>query len=233
VAHPKLKIASAQSAQTIHEHVVHNMRKTILLIFGVIFLQFIFSCETQYSASELNNNFSKEQISDLNKITEFFKENVCTNINSDFKTCYRETNHDSLIDSGYGMDLKINFDKQKELYKQISKSTFNEIWRFSEYTNLSGTKAKSIDLVSTGRYQKYLKDIGKTNKIIAKYAYKIEAVGTFMPQDIVYWEVLHDQKHFNLDDPNIQLILAIDYLTKNDILFRNPDLFERTEPKFK
>ena len=210
---------------------MHNMRKSILLILGIIFLQLIFSCETQYSTSELNNNFSEKQISDLNKITEFFKENVCPNMVSDFKTCYLNTNHDSLQVVAYGIESKINFDKQKELYKQISKSTFNEIWRFRESSYPNGIKAKTIDLVQTGKYQKFLTDLGKTNERIAEYAYKVEAVGIFLPLDIVYQDVLEDQKQFNLDDPNIQLVLAIHYLTRNDISSRNAHLMDRTETK--
>ena len=209
------------------------MKKTTFWIFGIIFLQLNFSCETQYSTSELSNNFSKEQISDLNKITDFFIENVCTNMNSDFKNCYRETNHDSLVAIGYGIDLKINYDKQKELYNQISKLTFDEIWRISESTFYPSEKnVKNLDLVTTGKYLKFLTDFGKTNKRIAKYVKKIKATGSFIPQQIVYWEVIKDQEHFDLDNPNIQLILAIDYLTKNDIVNRNADLTERTEPKF-
>ncbi len=209
------------------------MRKTIIFIFGIIILQLNFSCKSQYSVTELNKNFTTEQITDLNKITEFFKSEMCLHMDSDFKTCYERTPHEYLIASGNGFWTNIDFDEQKKLYDQISKSTFNEIWMFCESTYYpSKTKAKDICAVSTGKYQKYLSELGKKNPRIAKYAERIQASGDFGSFDIQYWEVLKDKKYFNLKDPNIQLILAIHYLSMNDQSTRNADLIERKKVKF-
>ncbi len=183
--------------------------------------------------TELKKNFTAEQIADLNKITEFFKSEMCLHMDSDFKTCYERTPHEYLIATGNGFWTNIDFDEQKKLYDQISKSTFNEIWMFCESTYYpSKTKAKDICAVSTGKYQKYLSELGKTNPRIAKYAERIQASGDFGSLDIQYWEVLKDKKHFNLKDPNIQLILAIHYLSMNDQSTRNADLIERKKVKF-
>lgn len=204
------------------------MRKKLLLIFGVIILQLSFSCKTQYSATELKNNFSAEQISDLNKITEFFKSEMCLNMDSDFRTCYERIPHEYLEATGNGFWTNINFEKQKELYKQISESTFNEIWMFCESTFYpSGKTAKSLCAVARGKYQNFLADLGKTNPRIAKYAERIQASGDFSSLDLRYWEILKDKKSFDLNDPNIQLILAIHYLSMNDQTTRNADLIER------
>ena len=48
------------------------------------------SCKTFYLKKKKKNNFSTEQISDLNKITTFFKNQICENQNSDFKTCFKK-----------------------------------------------------------------------------------------------------------------------------------------------
>ncbi|HLW31569.1 MAG TPA: hypothetical protein VKX40_04855 [Aequorivita sp.] len=207
------------------------MRKTIIFIFGIIILQLNFSCKSQYSATELNKNFTAEQIADLKKITDFFKTETCGNM--DFAKCYKQTNHDSLQAEGKGFWTKIDFEKQKELYEQISKSTFNEIWMFCESTFYpSETKAKSLCANATGKYQKFLADLGKTNPRIAKYAERIQASVDFNGLDIQYWEALKNKKYFDLNDPNIQLILAIHYLSLNDNATRNADLMERRKVKF-
>ncbi|WP_100610838.1 hypothetical protein [Confluentibacter lentus] len=192
------------------------MRKTILLIFAITFLQLNFSCKSQYSATELNNNFSNEQISDLNKITEFFKNQMCHNTNSDFKKCCKQIPHEYLQATGSGFWTNIDFEKQKELYENISKSTFDEIWMFCKSTELpSGKESKKLCAVTNGKYQKFLSDFGNENPRIAEYANKIASVGDFNGLDIHYQEILKN-KDFDLNDPNVQLILAIHYLSLND-----------------
>ncbi|AXP81576.1 hypothetical protein CJ739_2503 [Mariniflexile rhizosphaerae] len=193
------------------------MRKTVLLIFGITILQVNSSCKSQYSATELNNNFTAEQISDLKKITDFFKKEMCLYMDSDFKTCYKQIPHEYLEATGNPFWININFEKQKELYKQISKSTFDEIWMFCKSrTYPDGLESKSLCANATGKYQKFLSDLGGINPRVAKYAEGINASGDFSPMDFHYWNVLKIKKYFDLDDPNIQLILAIHYLSLND-----------------
>ena len=69
------------------------MTKALILIFGIIILKLNFSCKTKYYATELNDNFTTEQISDLNKISDFFKNQMCLNMDSDFKNCYERIPH--------------------------------------------------------------------------------------------------------------------------------------------
>ena len=192
-----------------------------------------FSCKSQYSTTELNKNFTSEQIADLSKITEFFKSEMCLNMDSDFKTCYERTPHEYLLATGNGFWTNIDFEEQKKLYDRISESTFNEIWMFCESTYYpSKTKAKDICAVVNGKYLKYLFDLGKKNPRIANYAKRIEASGDFSSLDLQYWEILKDKKSFNLKDPNIQLILSIHYLSLNDQSKRNAELIERKKIKF-
>jgi len=194
-------------------------------IIAVIVFQIFFSCEKEYSNSELKANFTEEQIADLNKIREFFIGQVC---DYDFKSCYEEINHDSLQAFGVGIWVKIDFEKQKELYKKISQTTFSEIWMFCETTYYpSKTKAQNLCAVATGKYQKYLSDIGKSNPRISKYAENIEASGTFNGLYLKYQEVLNSEYSFDLNDPNIQIILAIHHLTMNDQVTRNSELVIR------
>ena len=193
------------------------MRQAIIFIIGVAILQVNLSCKAQYSVSELKDNFSTEQISDLNKITNFFKNQICLNMDSDFKTCYERIPHEYLDATGNGFWTNIDFEKQKELYKQISKSTFENIWMFCKSTEYkTGKETKSLCANTIGKYYIYLSDLGKQNPKIAKYAEKVRASGDFNVLDIQYWNIQKDKKHFDLNNPNTQLFLAIHYLSLND-----------------
>lgn len=199
------------------------MKNKLLLIF---FLSLGWtSCKTQYSKIELRANFTSREIADLNKITSFFKEEVCGNM--DFDTCFRKINIDSLVAEGENVWNRISFEKQVEFYSEISTSVFDEIWMFCESTyHPSGIKAKEICSAVDGKYLQYLKDLGRNNPRIAEYAKRIRASGDFNVFDVYFKDLLQDNEYFNLNDSNIQLILAVHYLTMNDQEKRNASLKE-------
>lgn len=206
------------------------MKKTKLITLGLLILQLNFSCKTQYSLAELNDNFTSEQLADLKKITDFFKEQICSGLESDFKTCYEQIPHENYKVTGNGFWTNIDFNEQKKLYDRISKSTFNEIWTFCEttYHYPKETKTREICAAHNGKYQKFLSDLGKSNPRIAEYHNRIQASGDYSWMDIQYGDVLKEsRKYFDLNNPNIQLILAIHYLTINDQESRNIKIRER------
>jgi hypothetical protein len=211
-----------------------TMKKTILLILLGASLCALVSCKSQYSTTELQANFTQPQIEDLREITRFFKDQICLNVNGDdFKRCYEQTPHEYLMLTGSFFWKEINFEKQRKLYEQISKSTFDKIWTFCE-TRYSYVDKKAIDIcsVANGGYQNYLIQLGNKNPKIAAYAKRIRESGGFEGFDIRYQEVLIDKKTFDLNDPNIQLILAIQYLSLNDEATRNIELIKQNELKF-
>jgi hypothetical protein len=182
----------------------------------------------------LEKNFTKGEISDLKKITAFFIQSICSDGESDFENCFKKTNHDSLMMKGTSIYAKIDFEEQKKLYDKISKKTFDEIWMYCESTYYpSNTKSQDICAVTTGKYQNYLAALGKEYPRIGKYAARIRAAGTFSGLDIPYHEILKMSSDFDLNDPNIQLILSIHYLSINDDAKRNAHLMERNKPAFK
>ena len=193
------------------------MRKKLILILGITILQLNFSCKSQYSKAELKNNFSTEQISDLNKITDFFKNQICENNKSDFKSCFSKILPD-LLENGWQPILeKVDFEQQKELYNSISKSTFNEIWEFGKATYPdTGLELKSLGSKYNGKYQKYLTELGKSNAEIKKYADRLIAAGDFESMGLLQQRIYNNPKEFDLDNPNVQLLIAVHYLTQND-----------------
>ncbi|WP_188655211.1 hypothetical protein [Yeosuana aromativorans] len=165
----------------------------------------------------MTNNFSKEQIKDLEKITDFFKSQICENQNSDFKTCFTNILPD-LVEYGWQPILeKVDFEKQKELYSSISKSTFNEIWDFCKSRNLkTGEEFKSTCSKYDGKYQKFVTELGEKNPQIKEYAEKLIGAGDFSPAPWLQWNIVDNPKAFDLNDPNIQVLISIHYLSQND-----------------
>ncbi|MBQ0769705.1 MAG: hypothetical protein KBT58_10460 [Bizionia sp.] len=175
------------------------------------------SCATKFSTSELRNNFTKEQIVDLQKITEFFKSQICENENSDFKTCFSEMLPD-LLEYGWQPILdNVDFEKQKELYNSISKSTFEEIWVFGKATYPeTGLELKSVGSKYNGKYQKFLTELGKSNNELKEYADRVIGAGDFESSLILQSRIYKNPTDFDLDNPNVQLLITVHYLSQND-----------------
>ena len=60
------------------------------ILFGILILGFFVSCKSQYSTSELKNNFTESEIEDLNKIRDFFIKETCVNPQNEFKDCFKK-----------------------------------------------------------------------------------------------------------------------------------------------
>lgn len=190
----------------------------IVMIFSIF--QLNTSCKTQYSTKELRNNFSSQQINDLEKIVEFYKKQICLNESLNFKVCYKKLPHEYMEAVGSPVWSNINFERQKELYGQISQSTFDEIWDLTYATYTDGSVLKAISSKYNGGYQKYLKDLGKRNDAIKEYAKEVIAAGDYAPAYLHYSNIIKLKRYFDLNDPNVQLIMAIHFLSLNDDLKR-------------
>ena len=187
------------------------------MIFGITVIQLTFSCKSELSTRELKNNFTTEQISDLNKIIDFFKNQICQNNGSDFKTCFSELLPTLLEYSWQPILKKVDYEKQKEIYKSISDTTFKEIWAFGKTTYPeTGLELKSVGSKYNGKYQKYLTELGKHNTEIKEYAERLIASGDFESMELLQYRVYINPSKFDLDNPNIQLLIAVHYLSQND-----------------
>lgn len=210
---------------------MHTIRKTTILLSVLLILQLNLSCKTQEATIALKNNFTTEQIVDLNRIIDFFKSEICVYQKDDFKTCFLQIPFKFTETSNNSFWTTTNFEEQKRLYEQISESTFDEIWGFCKSTYFpSQTTAMDICAITNGKYQKYLSDLAKTNPRVAEYLRRIEASGDFNNFDIQYEQILDDKKYFDLKDKNIQLIIAIHYLSMNDQFKRNAHLMNQKRP---
>jgi len=197
----------------------HMIRFKILFI-GILIMLLNYSCSEKFATTEMENNFNSEQINDLEKIRDFFENQICGESKLDFGDCFKKIPHDSLYAYGNPFWEQIDFEKQKDLYKNISKSTFNEIWEFCKTTYFKSGKVNRTVCSSNGNYQNYLTELGKKNPKIEKYAERLLSAGDWSTGNIHY-QVFSDEKNFDLNNSDIQLILSIHYLTFNDQEKRN------------
>lgn len=197
----------------------------VILVSSVIgMLIFNFCCSIQSPTDELQNNFTKCQIKDLEKITSFFKNQICKDQAYDFEICFKE-----FFSQVYANNQRViwgyfDFDKQQELYGSISKSTFDEIWSFSKYTRYKDKgEFKSICSSFNGKYQKFVSEVGINNESIKKYASGLAGKGAFEDIFMLLGRINENPKNFDFSDPNIQLILSVHCLSLID-------LYKRREP---
>jgi hypothetical protein len=189
----------------------------MLLIFG--------TCLGQKSQVDLKTYFSESEIKDLNLITDFFQIEFCgTTDRTKFEKCITSS-LPKLTDWEYKyLRKKISWRKQKKLYSKISDSTFNKIWWISKSTFLV-SKPKYEHKIIVFSYNPividFVKALGKSNKFLEYYAEKLEIVGGFNNINDISLSLSEHAEEWNLKDRNIQIFLAIHYLTQNDMLKRD------------
>jgi len=198
--------------------------KKIILTFGFSIVSVF--CSAQFTSSELRKNFSTKEISELEIINSFFLSQICENNQKKFSSCFKD-NYWEIVSTGISPLIeKLDYEKQLELYKKISKNTFKEIWNFEKLTrNVNGIwkDYKSIGFNVFGKYQKFLKDVSLKNSQIENYLESIENSGTFENIDTFQQRFHLYPRDFDLDDPNIQLIISIQYLTGKDYFSRTDE----------
>lgn len=193
----------------------------MIIRFKIVLLVFIltlnFSCKSQFHSVELDNNFTKNQIEDFQKMTVLFQTQICKDDKESFKNCF-EKNLPLLLENGSNIiTAKIDYNKQRQLYTSISESTFNEIWDFckTQYRN-DERNYRTVCGKHQGKYQKFLKEVGQNNPHINDYYLSMISAGDFDNSGQLETAIYQFPNDFNLNDPNIQIILTIQYLTIND-----------------
>lgn len=173
-------------------------------------LIFVVSCNQNLSSSKLERHFTESQIEDLNKINNFFISEILKSDSQNFLIALNNFLNDCRtkgIDAVYN-PLKVE-DFEKVL-NSISKSTFNEIWKLN--TVEDKTKYKWLAPKYNGKYQMFLKDIGKKNEIVKKYYDRMKASGDYNP---IHFDesLVNSYKKMDYDSKQIQIILAIHYFS--------------------
>lgn len=186
------------------------------ILFFIPILFIAFSCSNQKQNDFSNDKtitdiFSKTEISDLLKIQHFFDKNIGldkANKQKKLDEVYSKFFlKNSKIDQQEDLKLSIRFDNQKELYTQLDKKTFNDIWKVS-------SKSKRLSLNPKGKYASLLKEVGKKDSVINNYYNGLQRVGDISPS--IVSDLLKNYKNYNIKNPKVRLMIAIHYLTLND-----------------
>jgi len=189
--------------------------KAIIYISLSIFLVFSFQ-QTKLRSKEITESFSKKEIKDLEKTVKFFSIEMCgTGIS--FEECMNNSIND-LAENGWQLILRnIDINNQLNLYRSFESDIFEEIWTFCRTSNpREGWIRRSICYNQEGKYDEFLSKVGQENPIVKAYHEDLKTSGDFIGIVRFEREIYHKTGKIDVEDPNIQLILAIEYLSQND-----------------
>ncbi|UCS94957.1 hypothetical protein KZP23_08080 [Echinicola marina] len=186
----------------------------ILYIFFALLT--ISGCSQKFESIELNNNFTEEEISDLHKLNEFFQTQMCGSA-SNFKSCIY-SNLPDLLEYGYDAILEnVDFDKQQKLYSDFQSDLFLQIWDFCQSGNFhEKVTYKSLCLNTDGKYLQFLKDLSDRNPDLKEYYDRMFDSGDWEPTGLLQGRIYTNPGYYDLDDPSIQVLIAVQFLTQND-----------------
>jgi len=79
-----------------------------------------------------------------------------------------------------------------------------------------GYEYSSICFSGNGKFISFVNALGKENNYLEYYGKKLENVGSFDSGTFLTADIIRRPANWNLDNRNVQIILAIHYLTEND-----------------
>jgi hypothetical protein len=191
------------------------LRKTILFIYLISCLS-IFG---QGERTDLSSFFSKSEITDLNLIADFLQAELCGKSDrTEFASCIKNSLPDLADWKQYYLQEKLSWSKQKKLYSKITDSTFSKIWSLCDTWRVKEPKYeyKSICFSQNEKFIQFLKALGKSNPYLEYYGKRLENVGAFDSGNFLVWDIIKNPQNWNLEDRNVQIVLAIHFLTQND-----------------
>ncbi len=194
------------------------MKINSLILFFIILTTFNAKSNKLSDNFTFRGIFNAKEIVDLQKLFDFFNEYVCETIdNRELTDCYKSfcIKIDKAKETGE-FPFKIPFEKQREVYNEISKSTFKEIWSFgiSRFRDFPNYTFQTVYINPKGKYLKFLKEVGKENEALNEYCKTVENLGDVM-QFYMLQHLLINEK-IDLNDIRVKFIIAINILTLND-----------------
>lgn len=200
----------------------HNITplKQISYLFFSLILVFFVACSNQTARTNLdsepliNEIFTVAEVENLNKIVAFFEGQICQIEGvqpGNVVNCYTNlfAHMAPQVTSG-NLTLPYSLEEQRELYPQINKSLFNQIWYSPK------GRGRQMVLSNRGKYSKLLEKMSLNNLTVAKYLQTMKNTGDLSPGMVA--EMLINHKNFDVNDPKIRLLTAIHYLTWNEQL---------------
>ena len=189
----------------------------------ILIVLFLISC-TPESIGSLNSDtlikktFNKSEIKDLQKIIDFFNNEICNSNYENLNECYQNycSKRKKQVELNVEFNTNINFEKQQKLYSKIQNNTFKEIWSFQKSLPIRERKdtLKYLSFNHNGKFVEFLKQYGNENKKIKNYYESFLMFRDISPS--MFAGVLMEFEDYDIKDIRSKLIFAIHYLTLND-----------------
>ncbi len=218
------------------------MKKISFLFFPILL---IWSCNTKQEIQlekfkTITQTFNAEQVKGLNEILAFFDEEVCNSLGMEDKKvldCYQKYFKKLALSVETGnLEINISYPKQTEFLSKINPDLFQEIWnegemrtpkRTKEIRNIKPDTIKLNFIKLNGGYVNFLKSLAEENDKIKFYSERLQAVGEISPSMLA--DVLMNYKDYDISDERLRLVIAIHYLTLNELNEKRSELMNRIE----
>ena len=190
--------------------------KYLLIIVLLILLISCSSPRNLFSSEQVNATFNKKEIKDMGTILDFFEQNICKDFNNDYKSCYKAFNKRMLEEANNGrFGLNIPYNSQKEMYKKLNDTLFNEIWSYGySWKPRLKDSIKIININFIGKYVHFLEKLGNSNTSINKYYEDLQSSGDISP--LMINRLIYEYDKYEIENIEVRLFFAIHYLTLND-----------------
>lgn len=171
----------------------------------------------------LTANFSDEQIAGLDSIRQFFIDEACRisdkNKPEDCLSTYLENLRQKALAGP--VELGLAPDQHNNFVTALSSMVREAIWepglmvqdRLVDSINVTDT-IQVLNLRMGGKYMLFLQSLAKENPKIKYYLDTFNASGDISP--LLFGDVMQNYREYNLQDPQVQLVLAVHYLTIQD-----------------
>jgi len=208
-----------------------RLRSRLLLL---VFVMAGFACNegakhALASDATIREIFTPSEINDLSTVMTFFEAQICDmlNVQSDsIIDCYNHflMNVASAQRTGV-IYIPVQFDAQQQMYTQLSPAAFKEIWVLGKGMNQeTGEATERLALSYDGKFMRFLEALKADYPLLGAYHKSFSeerAMNATMIEAFLY-----NYHFYNLQDVRVRLLLAIHYLTINDMYERKNAAFE-------
>ncbi len=197
------------------------MQKGLLLF--IFLVQSIFALG-QKMETNLSSFFTESEIRDLNSIADFLQKELCgTNDSQKFANCITNSIPDLVDLKQNYLQEKISWRKQKKLYDKIADSTFYKIWSLCDsWLQIEPEyKYKTICFSGNTDFIRFVDSLSETSPALEGYGKRLVGVGEFGYLNEILYNISSYPHQTNLDNRGVQILLAIHFLTDNDLAKRD------------
>ena len=196
------------------------MQKLIFISLTILF----FGCNNEQTIS-LNNDpiindcFNNNEIQDLTEILRFFENQIAIPTDSksiidSYESFFENLKPETELEN---IDINISFEDQEKFFSGLDPYLFNEIWYYDKVFNpRKKDTVESIHYNRNGKYLEFLIAVSQKDKSIEEYFEDFTSGGDISPEVLAY--SMLDFKKYDLNSERIRLIIAINYLTYNELL---------------